>query len=68
MVAFILIDGEMVDRVSILLLLETITFVYTETTAFGCVASCEFVIVVNPLPVFYCPAYGPFCEGDDPLL
>jgi hypothetical protein len=43
-------------------------FVYTETTAFGCVASCEFVIVVNPLPVFDCPAYGPFCEGDDAVV
>ncbi|MBE0639915.1 MAG: T9SS type A sorting domain-containing protein, partial [Bacteroidales bacterium] len=40
-------------------------FVYTETTAFGCTDFCEFVIVVNPLPVFDCPAYGPFCEGDD---
>jgi hypothetical protein len=44
------------------------TFVYTETTAFGCVASCEFVIVVNPLPVFDCPAYGQFCEGDEAVM
>jgi hypothetical protein len=44
------------------------TFIYTETTAFGCVASCEFVIVVNPMPVFDCPAYGPFCEGDDAVV
>ena len=36
-------------------------FVYTETNAFGCEASCEFVIVVNPLPEFDCPEYGPFC-------
>ncbi len=39
-------------------------FVYTVTNEFGCSASCEFTIVVNPLPVFDCPAYGPFCEGD----
>jgi len=42
----------------------TYTFTYTETNAFGCSASCEFDIVVNPLPVFDCPAYGPFCAGD----
>jgi hypothetical protein len=43
----------------------TFLFTYTETNAFGCAASCDFEIVVNPLPVFDCPEYGPFCEGDD---
>jgi hypothetical protein len=35
-------------KVLIQRLLVPYTFVYTETTAFGCVASCEFTIVVNP--------------------
>ncbi|MBE0638601.1 MAG: hypothetical protein IH598_08775, partial [Bacteroidales bacterium] len=43
-------------------------FVYTETNTFGCSASCEFSIVVNPVPVFDCPAYGPFCEGDEAVV
>ena len=42
--------------------------VYTETNAFGCEASCEFVIVVNPLPEFDCPEYGPFCKGDPSIV
>ncbi|HPW43915.1 MAG TPA: T9SS type A sorting domain-containing protein, partial [Bacteroidales bacterium] len=42
--------------------------VYTETNAFGCEASCEFVIVVNPLPEFDCPEYGPFCKGDPAIV
>ncbi|HQP54231.1 MAG TPA: hypothetical protein PK368_09320, partial [Bacteroidales bacterium] len=44
------------------------TLVYTETNAFGCEASCEFVIVVNPLPEFDCPEYGPFCQGDPAIV
>jgi hypothetical protein len=43
-------------------------FVYTETNAFGCEANCEFVIVVNPLPEFDCPEYGPFCQGDPAIV
>ncbi|MFZ4707518.1 MAG: hypothetical protein ACOYMF_16080, partial [Bacteroidales bacterium] len=43
------------------------TFYYT-VTELGCSASCEFTIVVNPLPVFECPAYGPFCAGDDAIV
>ncbi|OQX73816.1 MAG: hypothetical protein B6D61_12160 [Bacteroidetes bacterium 4484_249] len=42
----------------------TYSFTYTETTGFGCSTSCGFDIVVNPVPVFDCPEYGPYCEGD----
>ncbi len=42
--------------------------VYTVTNEFGCAASCEFTIVVNALPVFDCPAYGPYVEGDAPVV
>jgi hypothetical protein len=40
------------------------TFNYTEQNEFGCSATCTFDIIVNPIPVFDCPDYGPFCEGD----
>jgi hypothetical protein len=44
------------------------TFTYTETNGFGCSTSCNFEIIVNPLPVFDCPSYGPFCEGDEGII
>nr|NQU91780.1 T9SS type A sorting domain-containing protein [Bacteroidota bacterium] len=43
----------------------TYTFTYTETNEFGCSASCDFDIVVNPLPVPECPEYDAVCEGAD---
>jgi len=46
----------------------TYFFTYTEINAFGCEASCEFEIVVNPLPEFDCPEYGPFCAGSPPSI
>ncbi|MBW6461172.1 MAG: hypothetical protein K0B08_11435, partial [Bacteroidales bacterium] len=42
----------------------TFTITYTVTDANGCSDDCTFDIVVNPLPIFTCPAYGPYCAGD----
>jgi hypothetical protein len=44
-----------------------VLYVYTDIET-GCSGECTFTIVVNELPVFDCPAYGPFCEGDENIM
>ena len=43
----------------------TYMFTLTVTNEFGCEASCEFSIVVNPLPVVECPVFAPVCAGSE---
>jgi hypothetical protein len=43
----------------------TYMFTLTVTNEFGCEATCEFSIVVNPLPVVECPVFAPVCEGGE---
>jgi len=43
----------------------TYGFTLTVTNEFGCSASCEFEIVVNPLPVAERPVFEAVCAGSD---
>ncbi len=46
---------------------HTITYTYVEPGT-NCAGSCEFMIIVNPLPVMDCPPYMEACEDDPQVL
>ncbi|HZK09144.1 MAG TPA: T9SS type A sorting domain-containing protein [Bacteroidales bacterium] len=43
----------------------TFVFTLTVTGANGCVGTCDFNIVVNPLPVVECPEFEDVCSGSE---
>jgi hypothetical protein len=60
-------DGNVVDGLDPMVA-DTYMFTLTVTNEFDCVATCDFEVVVNPLPVAECPVVEPVCAESEYIM